>query len=78
MDLLIESDTVEIARQVSDILVYLHGLSPPVIHRDVTPDNLIISEGDRKVTLVDFGAASEFVGSLTGTFDEQRNGAISH
>ncbi len=62
-----ESDTVEIARQVSDILVYLHGLSPPVIHRDVTPDNLIISEGDRKVTLVDFGAASEFVGSLTGT-----------
>ena len=62
-----ESDTVEIARQVSDILVYLHGLSPPVIHRDVTPDNLIISERDRKVTLVDFGAASEFVGSLTGT-----------
>lgn len=62
-----EADTLEIARQVSDILIYLHGLSPPVIHRDVTPDNLIISEGDRKVTLVDFGAASEFVGSLTGT-----------
>lgn len=62
-----EADTVKIAGQVSDILVYLHGLSPPVIHRDVTPDNLIISESDRKVTLVDFGAASEFVGSLTGT-----------
>lgn len=62
-----ERETVDIAMQIADILVYLHGLSPAVIHRDLTPDNLIISEEERKITLVDFGAANEFIGALTGT-----------
>ena len=62
-----EAEVLEIARQLSDILIYLHGCSPPVVHRDITPDNLIIGEVDRRITLVDFGAASEFVGNMTGT-----------
>jgi serine/threonine-protein kinase len=62
-----ESEVAEIARQLSDILSYLHQFDPPIIHRDVTPDNLIISEPDRRITLVDFGAANEFVNRMTGT-----------
>ncbi len=62
-----ERETLDIAMQIADILVYLHGLNPAVIHRDLTPDNLIISEEERKITLVDFGAANEFIGALTGT-----------
>lgn len=62
-----EDEVVRIATSLFDILDYLHGVEPPVIHRDITPDNLIISEADRKITLIDFGAASEFTASLTGT-----------
>lgn len=37
-----------------EILAYLHRRSPPVIHRDVKPDNIIIGSGDQ-LWLVDFG-----------------------
>lgn len=54
------------ASQISEILAYLHSQSPPVIHRDLTPDNLVLKE-DGGITLIDFGAANEFVGTATGT-----------
>jgi tRNA A-37 threonylcarbamoyl transferase component Bud32 len=53
-------------RQIAVILEYLHGQSPPIIHRDLTPDNLVRKEDDT-ITLIDFGAANEFVGTATGT-----------
>lgn len=62
-----QREVLEIAEQLASVLIYLHGFSPPVVHRDITPDNIIIREKDRKITLVDFGAANEFVGNLTGT-----------
>jgi tRNA A-37 threonylcarbamoyl transferase component Bud32 len=62
-----EKEVTEIARQLANILSYLHQFDPPIIHRDLTPDNLIISEPDRRITLVDFGAANEFVNRMTGT-----------
>lgn len=54
------------ADEIGDILVYLHELSPPVIHRDLTPDNLIVSR-DGGITVIDFGAANDFLGTATGT-----------
>jgi eukaryotic-like serine/threonine-protein kinase len=45
----------DIANQVLGILDYLHRLSPPIIHRDIKPQNLIKSV-DGKISLVDFGA----------------------
>jgi serine/threonine protein kinase len=50
-----EQEVIAIARQVLEILIYLHELSPPVLHRDIKPSNLILAE-DKKVYLVDFGA----------------------
>lgn len=50
-----EKQVRAIASQVLDILIYLHELSPPVLHRDVKPSNLILGE-DKQVYLVDFGA----------------------
>jgi tRNA A-37 threonylcarbamoyl transferase component Bud32 len=54
------------AKQVAAIVTYLHSQDPPIIHRDLTPDNLVHKEDDT-ITLIDFGAANEFVGNATGT-----------
>ena len=44
------------AAELLDVLVYLHGHSPPVLHRDIKPAN-ILERGDGRLALVDFGAA---------------------
>jgi serine/threonine-protein kinase len=51
---------------MAEILNYLHTQDPPIIHRDLTPDNVVRRE-DNDVVLIDFGAANEFVGTATGT-----------
>lgn len=55
-----------LALQMVSMLEYLHGLDPPIVHRDFTPDNLILSD-DKTLALVDFGAANQFLGAITGT-----------
>lgn len=50
-----ETEVKNIARQVLYILIYIHALNPPVVHRDLKPNNLIRSD-DGKIYLVDFGA----------------------
>lgn len=54
------------AQQICEILVYLHSQEPPVVHRDLTPDNLVLRV-DGRLFLIDFGAANAFVGTATGT-----------
>lgn len=46
----------DLARQMCSILDYVHGLQPPVVHRDFTPDNLIL-QPDGKIKLIDFSVA---------------------
>jgi len=48
----------DIAIQILEILVYLHQQTPPVIHRDIKPQNVIRDEKGR-VFLVDFGAVQD-------------------
>ncbi|CAN5295672.1 hypothetical protein BH10CYA1_BH10CYA1_28800 [soil metagenome] len=54
------------ALEVADILNYLHNQNPPIIHRDVTPDNLVLDRTG-SIKLIDFGAANEFIATATGT-----------
>jgi len=55
--------------QVLDALVYLHHQKPPVIHRDIKPQNIIISTTDeeQKANLVDFGISKVFDPGLKTT-----------
>jgi serine/threonine protein kinase len=46
----------QLAIQVLTVLEVLHALAPPVVHRDLKPDNLILREEDGKICLVDFGS----------------------
>lgn len=43
-------------RQVCDALGFLHQQDPPIIHRDIKPQNIIVTSAG-KVMLVDFGIA---------------------
>ncbi|MBX9691703.1 MAG: serine/threonine protein kinase, partial [Cyanobacteria bacterium] len=61
-----EERVLEMGKQLADVLNYLHSQTPPVIHRDITPDNIVIQE-DGKLALIDFGAANEYLGTATGT-----------
>jgi len=50
-----EAEARHIAESVLKVLDYLHTLNPPVIHRDIKPQN-IIRRQDGHIYLVDFGA----------------------
>lgn len=50
-----EAEARRIATEILQVLIYLHGLTPPVIHRDIKPQN-IIRRDDGHIYLVDFGA----------------------
>jgi serine/threonine protein kinase len=53
-----EIEVRDIASQLLTILQYLHQQSPPLIHRDIKPHNIIRND-DGQVFLVDFGAVQD-------------------
>jgi hypothetical protein len=50
-----EAEVQCIAVEILQILQYLQGLNPPIIHRDIKPQN-VIRRQDGRIFLVDFGA----------------------
>ena len=54
-----EAEVLPWIRQVCDALIYLHSRTPPIIHRDIKPQNIIIT-GDGRAMLVDFGISKLF------------------
>jgi serine/threonine protein kinase len=79
-----EAALVDVLRQTLEILAYLHGRHPPVIHRDVKPANLVRAD-DGRVRLVDFGGVRDVLrddgSTVIGTFGymapEQLHGGAS-
>jgi len=65
-------DVDRLLRDASEILGYLHGRAPPVIHRDLKPNN-IIRRPDGSFAFVDFGAVRDKLrpeggSTVVGTF----------
>lgn len=61
-----EKQALKWAHELADVISYLHEREPAVIHRDITPENLVLDMRG-SIVLIDFGAANEFVGTVTGT-----------
>ncbi len=51
-----EAQVLRWARQILDVLHFLHGQKPPIIYRDLKPGNIMIDK-DGRAMLVDFGIA---------------------
>ena len=55
-----EIELKQLAKEVLEVLTYLHNRYPPVIHRDIKPSNILLSNRPdnymRQVYLVDLGA----------------------
>lgn len=53
------SEAIAWGRQICEVLTYLHSWSPPIIYRDLSPDNVILDRSGQ-LHLIDFGIARTF------------------
>ncbi|MDQ5937388.1 MAG: Serine/threonine protein kinase [Cyanobacteriota bacterium erpe_2018_sw_21hr_WHONDRS-SW48-000092_B_bin.40] len=76
-----ESQVLSLAKQMVAILSYLENQNPQVVHRDFTPDNLIL-QPDGRIKLIDFsishlyqaGGSADCAGKHSYTPPEQYRG----
>lgn len=50
---------IEWAKQICDVLGYLHSRKPPIIYRDMKPSNVMLRP-DGRIMIIDFGTAREY------------------
>ena len=66
-----EDEVKQLAKDLLEILIYLHGRQPPVIHRDIKPSNILLTNRSGnsvgEVYLVDFGSVQTLAAKEGGT-----------
>ncbi len=54
-----QENVIEWAKQICDVLGYLHSRKPPIIYRDMKPSNVMLRP-DGNIMIIDFGTAREY------------------
>jgi serine/threonine-protein kinase len=54
-----ETEVLQILAQLLPVLQYLHGLG--IVHRDISPDNLVQRNADGRPVLIDFGSVKQLL-----------------
>jgi len=63
------------ADQLLDALAYLHSHEPPIIHRDIKPQNLKLTD-DNNIVLLDFGLSKNSVGQTISQASGGSTGSV--
>ena len=50
---------IEWGKSICDVLGHMHTLTPPLVHRDVKPENIMLLEDGRSIKMIDFGTARD-------------------
>lgn len=61
-----ESEVQQLLLQLLPVLTYIHALN--VIHRDISPDNLILRHSDGLPVLIDFGGVKQVAATVESQF----------
>ncbi|MBD2560049.1 MULTISPECIES: serine/threonine-protein kinase [Nostoc] len=61
-----ESEVRQLLQQILPVLEYIHSLG--VIHRDISPDNLMLRTVDKLPVLIDFGGVKQVVATVASQY----------
>jgi len=69
-----EPEMTQLLLQILPVLDYIHSLG--VIHRDISPENIMLRNADLLPVLIDFGAVKQVEASLSQLLSSSSNGEI--
>ncbi len=72
-----EKEAWKMLHDVAAGLAYLHSKKPPVIHQDIKPDNILISDEGRYM-ITDFGISARARNTIRGGAQEQSGGTLAY
>ena len=72
-----EEEAWKVLHDVAAGLAYLHGKNPPIIHQDIKPDNILISEEGRYM-ITDFGISARVRSTLKRSAAEMSGGTLAY
>jgi serine/threonine protein kinase, bacterial len=58
-----EIEAIQLLRQILPVLQYIHAIG--VIHRDISPDNLMLRDADQLPVLIDFGGVKQLAAAVS-------------
>ncbi|MBE9005366.1 protein kinase [Fortiea sp. LEGE XX443] len=61
-----EAEVRQLLQQILPVLEYIHSLG--VIHRDISPDNLILRAADQLPILIDFGGVKQVIATVASQY----------
>jgi serine/threonine protein kinase len=50
---------IDWGKAICDVLQHMHTQSPPLVHRDLKPDNIMLLEDQKSIKMIDFGTARD-------------------